>query len=129
VKNNNVTPAKDSVTILSEGVVLDGKLNSKGNVRVDGTINGDIQAAGNITIGEHGEITGEVKAQIIIIGGKISGTVIASEKIVLESSSKLKGDLITKILVVEEGAVFDGKSAMGTKDKDVVATPLDSLLK
>ena len=129
MKNNNVNPAKDSVTIISEGVVLDGKLNSKGNVRVDGTINGDIQAAGNITIGEHGEITGEVKAQIIIIGGKISGTVIASEKIVLESSSNLKGDLITKILVVEEGAVFDGKSAMSTKDKTVAATPLDSLLK
>jgi cytoskeletal protein CcmA (bactofilin family) len=129
VKTNNINVDKDSVTIISEGVKLDGKLNSKGNVRIDGSITGDIQAAGNVTIGVHGDIAGEVKAQVIIIGGKISGTVIANEKIVLESTSNLKGDLITKILVVEEGAVFDGKSAMSSKDRQVNPIPPDSGLK
>ena len=127
--NNNINDSKDSVTIISEGVKLEGKLVSKGNVRIDGFISGDVQAAGNITIGEHGEIMGEIKAQVLIIGGKISGTVVANEKIVLESTSNLKGDLITKILVVEEGAVFDGKSAMSTKDKPANPTPTDTLLK
>jgi cytoskeletal protein CcmA (bactofilin family) len=129
VKTNNTSVIKDSVTIISEGVILEGKLNSKGNIRIDGVIKGDIQAAGNVTIGEQGEITGEIKAQVIMIGGKISGTVIANEKIVLESSSNLKGDLITKILVVEEGAVFDGNSTMSNKDKPLNQTPTESLLK
>lgn len=129
VKTNNINVDKDSVTIISEGVKLDGKLNSKGNVRIDGSITGDIQAAGNVTIGVHGDITGEVKAQVIIIGGKVSGTIIANEKIVLESTSNLKGDLITKILVVEEGAVFDGKSAMSSKDRQPSPMPSDSDLK
>lgn len=129
MKNTNTNAAQDSVTIISEGVKLDGKLISKGNVRIDGIINGDLQAAGNVTIGPHGEIIGEVKAQVIIIGGKISGTVTANEKIVLESSSNMKGDLITKILVIEEGAVFDGKSAMSNKDKPVNPVPVDFLLK
>jgi cytoskeletal protein CcmA (bactofilin family) len=129
VKSNNTNIEKDSVTIISEGVKLDGKLNSKGNVRIDGLITGDIQAAGNVTIGVHGEIIGEVKAQVIIIGGKIAGTVIANEKVVLESTSNLKGDLITKILVVEEGAVFDGKSAMSSKDRQSNVMPMDSSLK
>lgn len=129
MKNNNTTVVKDSVTIISEGVKLDGKLISQGNVRIDGNINGDIQAAGNITVGEHGEVTGEIKAQVIIIGGKIAGTVVANEKIVLESSSNLKGDLITKILVVEEGAIFDGKSAMSSKDRPSNPASTDTLLK
>jgi cytoskeletal protein CcmA (bactofilin family) len=130
VKNNNSTNiANDSVTIISEGVKLEGNLNSKGNIRIDGIINGNVRAEGNITIGEHGEITGEVKAQVIVTGGKITGTAVASEKIVLESSSNLKGDLVTKILVVEEGAVFDGKSAMNSKEKQTAFTLPDSLLK
>ena len=129
MKSINTNIEKDSVTIISEGVKLDGKLNSKGNVRIDGLITGDIQAAGNVTIGVHGEIIGEVKAQVIIIGGKIAGTVVANEKVVLESTSNLKGDLITKILVVEEGAIFDGKSAMSSKDRQSNVMPMDSSLK
>jgi cytoskeletal protein CcmA (bactofilin family) len=127
LKNNgNISVAKDSVTILSEGVKLEGKLVSKGNVRIDGSVNGNIDAASNVTIGEHGDVNGEVKAQVIIIGGNVLGTVVANEKIVLESSSNLKGDLITKILVVEEGAVFDGKSTMSNKEKGINLPPKEN---
>ncbi len=105
-----------AVTIISEGVVLDGKLTSKGNIRIDGIVKGDVNAGGNITIGQRGEINGEVIASAIIIGGKVNGLVNAKERVTLESSSILKGDLITKILIIEEGAIFDGKSSMNGKD-------------
>ncbi len=114
-KNNNSYSTQDSVTIISNGVILEGKLKSSGNVRVDGIVHGNIHAEGNLTVGEHGEIDGEITASIVNIGGKIAGTITANEKIVMESTSNLKGDIITKILVVEEGAVFDGSSKMGTK--------------
>lgn len=114
-KNDNI--GKDAVTIISSGVVVEGKLSSNGNVRIDGTVNGDITANGNLTIGNQGEVTGEVHAQVITVGGKISGTITAHEKIILESTSFLKGDIITKILVVEEGAVFEGKSSMSPTGK------------
>ncbi len=105
-----------AVTIISEDVVLDGKLSSKGNIRIDGKVKGDVNAGGNVTIGERGEINGQVNAVAIIIGGKVIGTVNANERVILESSSYLKGDLITKILIVEEGATFDGKSSMNEKN-------------
>ncbi len=114
---NNTNIGKDAVTIISSGVVVEGKLSSNGNVRIDGSVNGDITANGNLTIGNQGEVTGEVHAQIITIGGKISGTINAHEKIILESTSFVKGDIITKILVVEEGAVFEGKSSMSNTAK------------
>jgi len=108
----NVQTDKDSITIISAGAVIEGKLTSNGNIRIDGIINGNIDAHGNITVGEHGEINGEVKGKTITLGGKVFGSINASEKVLLEAKSILKGDLITKILVVEEGAVFDGTSKM-----------------
>lgn len=117
MKDKNINIGKDAVTIISSGVIVEGKLSSNGNVRIDGTVNGDINANGNLTIGNQGEVTGEVHAQVITVGGKISGTITAHEKIILESTSLLKGDIITKILVVEEGAVFEGKSSMSTPSK------------
>lgn len=112
MKQKNAEIGKDAVTIISTGVIFEGRIKSNGNVRIDGTVNGDVFAEGNVTVGETGQINGEVKAGVITIGGKVTGTVNAKDKVILESKSSLKGDLISKILVVEEGASFDGKSSM-----------------
>lgn len=104
---------KDEVTIISAGVSVEGKLNSNGNVRIDGEVKGDITATGNVTVGENGEVNGEIKASVVTVGGKVLGTVHAKEKLVLESKAVSKGDLITKILVIEAGAKFEGNSSMG----------------
>lgn len=106
------TDNRDEVTNISQGVIIDGKVTSSGSIRIDGRVNGDVVATGTIIVGESGEITGEVAADIINMGGKVSGTLKAKEKITLENKSNLKGDLITKVLVVEAGAIFDGKSTM-----------------
>ena len=113
IKSNG--SSMEEVTIISSGVVIEGKVSSNGNVRVDGTVKGDITAQGNLTVGEHGTIQGQLTGDVISIGGKVEGTVNAKEKLVLESKAILKGDLLTKILVVEAGAMFEGKSAMGNQ--------------
>jgi cytoskeletal protein CcmA (bactofilin family) len=119
---------KDEVTIISSGVVIEGKLSSNGDVRVDGSINGDIQAKGNVTIGEAGDVNGEVNAENIIIGGKATGSIIAKEKLTLESKAVLKGDLTTKILVVEAGAKFEGNSRMSSNEP-VLRSPVNPIPK
>jgi cytoskeletal protein CcmA (bactofilin family) len=115
LKQRNTNEGKDEVTIISAGVVIEGKLISNGNVRVDGSVNGDITANGNVTVGENGEVSGEIHAEAIVIGGKVTGTVSSKDKLTLEAKAVLKGDLITKILVVEAGAQFDGQSKMNEK--------------
>jgi cytoskeletal protein CcmA (bactofilin family) len=112
LKMKNIETGRDEITTISGGVIIEGKLTSNGNVRIDGRVNGDVNANGNVIVGENGEITGEINAEIINLGGKVTGTVNAREKLVLEAKSILKGDLVTKILVIEAGAYFEGKSNM-----------------
>jgi cytoskeletal protein CcmA (bactofilin family) len=101
------------ITIISHGVKLEGKISSGGSIRVDGTIQGDIISQGNVTVGEQGDVSGQINATSVTVGGKVVGSVNAKEKIIMESKANLKGDIFTKILVVEAGARFDGKSNMG----------------
>lgn len=100
------------ISILSHGLKFEGKLSSEGNVRIDGDFTGDIIINGNLTLGERSVVNGNIKATNITISGKVDGIVEAAEKMVLESSSRMIGDLSAKILVVNEGAIFDGKSKM-----------------
>jgi cytoskeletal protein CcmA (bactofilin family) len=106
-------PKSDETTIISHGVKIEGKVSSSGNIRVEGEILGDITSQGKVIVGENGKVNGQVSGEDITIGGKVSGTVKAKEKLVLDSKGNLKGDIFTKILVVEAGAKFDGKSSMG----------------
>ncbi len=113
----------NELTIISSGVVLEGKLKCSGNIRVDGTINGDIYAEGNITVGTNGKVIGEINAKDLTIGGKVDGIVRAQNKVILEAKAILKGELITKILVIEAGAQFDGTSKMTSAEKIPIKTP------
>lgn len=114
-KNNNSSSV--DVSILSSGVKIEGKLYSEGNMRIDGKIFGDVTVNGNLTLGDSATVEGEVKAMNITLSGSIEGSVEANEKVILESGSSLVGDLSAKILVIEEGAKFNGKSSMISKPK------------
>lgn len=114
LKNSSYeNPKSDETTIISHGVKIEGKVSSSGNIRVEGEIQGDITSQGKVIVGENGKVNGQVSGEDVTIGGKVSGTVKAKEKLVLDSKGNLKGDIFTKILVVEAGASFDGKSKMG----------------
>jgi cytoskeletal protein CcmA (bactofilin family) len=103
----------EEITIISNGVKIEGKITSTGNIRIDGEIQGDIYSKGNITIGENAKVNGQINANFITIAGKVSGIVRAKDKIILDSKSYLKGDIFTKNLVIEEGAKFDGNCKTG----------------
>jgi cytoskeletal protein CcmA (bactofilin family) len=113
LKNRTINGEEGDITIISQGVRLEGKISSGGSIRVDGIIQGDINSQGNVTVGEQGEVNGQINATSVTVGGGVVGSVNAREKIIMESKANLKGDIFTKILVVEAGARFVGKSNMG----------------
>jgi cytoskeletal protein CcmA (bactofilin family) len=103
----------EEATVISRGVKIEGKLSCSGSIRLDGEVQGDISSQSTVIVGENGKVNGQINADSITIGGKVTGTVKAKEKIVLEAKANLKGDVITKILSVDAGAIFNGNSKMG----------------
>jgi cytoskeletal protein CcmA (bactofilin family) len=125
LKSNSYEGAKsEEATVISRGVKIEGKLSCSGSIRLDGEVQGDISSQSTVIVGENGKVNGQINADSITIGGKVTGTVKAKEKIVLESKANLKGDVITKILSVDAGAVFNGNSKMG--DSGNMGTPIEA---
>lgn len=106
--------AKDDaqVNIISHGSRFEGKITSSGSLRVDGQLNGDVSLTGDLVIGANGEITGNIDAQAVTVGGKITGNINVKNKLVLEGKARIKGDIHASKLVIDEGAIFDGKCEM-----------------
>lgn len=114
LKNTSYDGAgSDEATVISKGVKIEGKLSCSGSIRIDGDVQGDITSDSNVVVGENGRVNGQINADSITIGGQVTGTVRAKEKLVMDSKGNLKGDIITKILLMEAGAIFNGNSKMG----------------
>ncbi len=100
-------------TIIGKGTKIDGTINIEGPTRIDGTVTGKVISNDSVTIGSTGAVkAAEIKARIIIVGGKVEGNLIADEKVELQSKCEVLGDISSKSLLVEHGAIFHGSSKM-----------------
>ncbi|NIA31572.1 MAG: polymer-forming cytoskeletal protein [Actinobacteria bacterium] len=104
-------------TILGKGTKFEGKISVQHSLRVDGRFEGDIDTTDTLVIGKEGEVIGNTKVKDLVIGGKLNGTVVAQGKIVLESKSEFRGEMKTNKLVIDEGAIFEGKCSMSGDGK------------
>ena len=100
-----------------------GELNVRGTLRVDCTVEGQLDAD-NMILGESAEVKGEIKAKKIIIGGKVEGNVRAQELVEIKSKGKVFGDIFTPKLAIIEGAEFNGKVEMKKEERKVIELEL-----
>jgi len=101
------------VTIIAKGSVFTGSFSSEGNVRIDGTVRGDITTTDSVEVGKTGMVVGStINAKTAVVHGRVEGQLIAPQHITLGGKATLVGDLKTGSLVIEEGAVFHGTSSM-----------------
>ena len=118
----------DETTIISSGVKIEGTVTTNGNIRVDGEIKGDIISDNNISIGDSGIVNGKINAAVVTIGGVVTGSVAAKEKLTLTSRGKINGDVAVKSFVIEDGGLFNGNCKMGgsvgTTQNNVDSKPL-----
>ena len=103
---------KGFFTMIGEGTVFEGVITVPHSVRIDGTLRGKIETVELITIGKNGIVEADIVAKSAIIAGKVNGNIIAEERVELEANATLIGDLRTKDLVINEGALFHGKCSM-----------------
>jgi cytoskeletal protein CcmA (bactofilin family) len=96
---------------LANDVEIKGSIKFANEFTFDGRIEGEISSNdGVLTVGEHGDVHGEVKAKSVIVMGKVHGNITVQERCELRSRSQLIGDLKAARLIIEEGATFVGKS-------------------
>lgn len=99
--------------VLSSDVEIKGTVKFTNDLVVDGKIEGEISSAGNLTIGENARIKAEVKTGTVVVYGKVHGNLTAADRVELKSSAEVIGDIKAKILSIEAGAIFVGKSTVG----------------
>tara|TARA_Y100000588_G_C14121054_1_gene867310 strand:- start:613 stop:1002 length:390 start_codon:yes stop_codon:yes gene_type:complete len=99
-------------SILDPNIEINGDIDVSANLVVHGKINGNITSTQTINTAKGSKIKGNIIAKNAMISGEICGDVEVSEKIVLGQSAKLVGNLKASILIIEEGAKFDGMSNM-----------------
>lgn len=100
-------------TIIGPGCELTGDISLDGGLRVDGSVKGNIRAGGPLTVGSDGKIVApKVEVRSATIGGYVEGDISSPEKLHLEPSAHIVGNIITKVLIIEEGARFEGNSSL-----------------
>lgn len=103
-------------TLLGKGSRVEGKLTFDGSVRVDGEVDGEIDAQESVLIGETAVVSAQIRANTIIIKGEVSGDITARKRVELRAPAKLIGNISTPSLVIQEGVVFEGHCSMGISE-------------
>ncbi len=106
-------------TLIGPETSLRGSYHSKNSIRVDGEIYGNVTSEDGIIVGEKGMVRGNLVGRSVVIGGKVKGNVTAYQRLELQGSSQVEGDISTPALFIEEGAVFEGNCQMEEAGKIV----------
>ncbi|KYG76342.1 cytoskeletal protein CcmA (bactofilin family) [Roseivirga ehrenbergii] len=105
--------------IIGKDTVLEGSIESVGNIRIEGKIFGHAKAKAKLVMGSEATVDGNVTARTAEIAGTINGNIEISELLILKPSAVIKGDILTNKLVVEPGATFNGGCKMGHLAKEI----------
>jgi cytoskeletal protein CcmA (bactofilin family) len=99
-------------TVIGANTRFVGTLTSDGNIRIDGSVEGDIEVLGNLIVGETGRVIATIKAHNVHVSGAVKGEITATEKLEISPTGKVWGDIATAALQIDPGGLFRGQSTM-----------------
>jgi cytoskeletal protein CcmA (bactofilin family) len=97
---------------LDRGSKITGKISFEGPARIDGEVDGEINAKDSLTIGESAVVTAQIRAASVAVAGKVSGDIVATQRIEIRPTAKVSGNIAAPVLSVQEGALFEGHCSM-----------------
>lgn len=120
-KTEKMTPQdiSNSSNIIGKGTILEGNIESLGNIRIEGKVNGSVKSKSKVALGNSSYVEGNIIAQNAEIAGAVKGVVEVIEQLILRPSATIDGDIITNKLIVESGAKFNGGCKMGVTQKEI----------
>jgi len=123
--NSIIAGAGDISAFVGEGVKFKGTISYSGTVKIDGYLDGEIEADGVLLIGEEAVIQAKVTAGTIVCKGKITGDIVAKARVELRAPAVINGSIQTPILFIEDGVLFNGAIEMAHGVCDI---PREALL-
>lgn len=114
-KEQNNSNAGVFYNALTHGTKITGKIEAEGDFRIDGEIDGEIICNGKVLVGQHALLKGTITCANAEISGSVNGTLVISEILSLQATALIEGDIKTKTLVIQPGAVFNGTCSMSPK--------------
>ncbi|HBE41438.1 MAG TPA: cell shape determination protein CcmA [Bacteroidales bacterium] len=105
-----------AINLISSGTDITGDIKSGGDLRIDGTLNGNLNTKGKVVIGPTGRVNGEVMCKNSEVSGTIEGKITVHQLLILKVSSKIFGDIVTSKLSIEPGAIFSGNCKMSDNE-------------
>jgi cytoskeletal protein CcmA (bactofilin family) len=101
-----------AINLISNGTDITGDIKSSGDIRIDGTLSGNLATKGKVVIGPTGKVKGEIVCKNSEVSGGIEGKITVNQLLILKASSKILGDIATSKLSIEPGAIFSGNCKM-----------------
>ena len=114
-------PENTTINLISIGTDITGDIKSNGDIRIDGSLTGNLVTKGKVVIGTTGKVKGEVNCRNSEVAGIIEGKITVGQLLNLKASSKIHGDIVTSKLSIEPGAVFSGNCKMSDTDNNAGA--------
>lgn len=109
----------NSTNQIGKGTVIQGNIETFGDLRIDGKLVGDLKTKSKAVFGQSSVVEGNVMAQNAEIEGHVAGTVEVTDVLILKTTAVIEGDITTDKLIVESGAVFNGGCKMGVKSREI----------
>lgn len=103
-----VNVSVDGLTTIAQGTIVTGVLTVEGNIRLDGTVEGNISCKGKIVVGPQGKVKGDIICEAAILHGMLQGDIRVAEALVMKSGCIMNGDVYTCKLEIEPQARFNG---------------------
>ncbi len=114
-KSTNGNGDQSVHNLIAQGTSIKGDIETDGDLRIDGNLVGTIVAKGKLVIGNSASIEGNIKCENADISGKVVAKLTVNQLVVLNASSRFSGDIITKKISIEPGAVFSGNCQMASE--------------
>lgn len=118
--NRSKTSEPESVSVIAAGTTITGKIESDETVRIEGYFIGDIDSTGTVITMADSKVKGNVKANVIIVGGNIHGELSGLRSITIQNTGNVEGSIQSDTIEIERGGLFEGECLMYQKEAEVI---------
>ncbi len=112
-RESNATSPDSVISIIGPGMTIIGDCKTDGTVRIEGSVEGSVKAGKAVVIGKKGSVKGDIVTQDAVISGRVDGKLTAASRLELQATCRIDGEVHTRRMQLEEGAVLNGNVVMG----------------